>query len=196
SGRGAGRRPRDRGPERRQPDCGARGEPRRSPHCHGRGRARVDRRRRDHYRGRRVYLRELSSIRGHAASAGRGPGGGRVRRPIVAIDGPAGAGKSTVARLVAERLGYLLLDTGALYRTVALAAQRAGISWGDDAGVTALAEALTRDGAVRLERAADGTLRTLLRGEDVSAQIRTQELGQGASRVSAIPGVRQALLAL
>ncbi|HLV66395.1 MAG TPA: (d)CMP kinase [Polyangiaceae bacterium] len=119
-----------------------------------------------------------------------------MRRPIVAIDGPAGAGKSTVARLVAERLGYLLLDTGALYRTVALAAQRAGISWGDDAGVTALAEALTRDGAVRLERAADGTLRTLLRGEDVSAQIRTQELGQGASRVSAIPGVRQALLAL
>ena len=119
-----------------------------------------------------------------------------MKRAVVAIDGPAGAGKSTVARQVAERLEYVLLDTGALYRTVALAAQRAGISWDDAAAMSEFAARLAAHEAVRLERASDGTLRTLLSNEDVSGSLRTQSIGQGASKVSAVPGVRAALLAL
>jgi cytidylate kinase len=69
----------------------------------------------------------------------------------VAIDGPAGAGKSTVARGLAKRLGYVLLDTGALYRTVALAARRAGIAWDDEAAVGALARALADEAAITVE---------------------------------------------
>jgi cytidylate kinase len=119
-----------------------------------------------------------------------------MKRPVVAIDGPAGAGKSTVATLVAERLGYLLLNTGALYRTVALAAERAGISWDDAGALSDFATKLSANQAVRLERAADGTLRTLLAGEDVTRFLRSQSMGEGASKVSAVPGVRMALLAL
>jgi CMP/dCMP kinase len=117
-------------------------------------------------------------------------------RPVVAIDGPAGAGKSTVTSKVARSLGYLLVDTGALYRAVALAAQRAGIGFDDVGGVGALAEALVARDAVKLESGAEGSVRVLLDGEDVSQAIRTQELGQGASKVSAQPRVRAALLEL
>ncbi len=113
--------------------------------------------------------------------------------PVVAIDGPAGAGKTTVTRRVAERLGYTLVDTGALYRTVALAAERAGVSWDDDAAVGKLAERLSEAGAVVFESAA-GSQRVLLSGEDVSTAIRTQQIAEGASKVSAIPKVRDALL--
>lgn len=136
------------------------------------------------------------------------------RRLRVAIDGPAGAGKSTVARGLAKRLGYVLLDTGALYRTVALAAQRAGIAWDDEAAVGALARRLADEGAIIVE-AIDGAptsilpppprssgeapqggsgMRVLLRGVDVSLTIRLPEMSLGASRVSAIPAVRDALL--
>jgi cytidylate kinase len=115
------------------------------------------------------------------------------RRAIVAIDGPAGAGKSTVARRVAERLGYVLVDTGSLYRTIALAASRQNVAFDDLDGVGELAEALARTGAVRLENAG-GVARVLLSGEDVSAFIRTPEISQGASKVSAVPRVRAALL--
>jgi CMP/dCMP kinase len=115
------------------------------------------------------------------------------RKPIVAIDGPAGAGKSTVARRVAERLGYVLVDTGALYRAIALAAVRRGIAFDALDGVGELAETLAQAGAVRLANDA-GIARVLLEGEDVSAFIRTPEISQGASKVSAVPRVRAALL--
>ena len=115
------------------------------------------------------------------------------RKPIVAIDGPAGAGKSTVARRVAERLGYVLVDTGALYRTIALAAMRKNVAFDAADGVGELAEALAASGAVRLENDG-GVARVLLEGEDVSAFIRTPEISQGASKVSAVPRVRSALL--
>lgn len=115
--------------------------------------------------------------------------------PRVAIDGPAGAGKSTVSRLVAERLGYLLLDTGALYRSIALAARNAGLSWDDTDGVSKLAHETASRAGVRFDAGA-GAPRVLLDGIDVSTLIRTQEISQGASKVSAIPGVRAALLEL
>ena len=112
----------------------------------------------------------------------------RVTAPIVAIDGPAGAGKSTVARQLARRLGFTIIDTGAIYRSVALAAQRAGTAWEDDTGLSRLLDAglgLTFQGE-----------RVLLRGEDVTEAIRTPEMSRGASVVSARPVVRQKLLQL
>jgi cytidylate kinase len=114
-------------------------------------------------------------------------------RPIVAIDGPAGAGKSTVARRLANALGFVLLDTGALYRAVALAAQRGGVPVTDAYRAGALAEDLARRGAIRLEPDHVG-VRVLLDGEDVSRAIRTPEVGMDASTVSAHPAVRKALL--
>ena len=116
-------------------------------------------------------------------------------RPVVAIDGPAGAGKSTVTKRVAKALGYLIVDTGAIYRTIALAAQRAALDFDDGERVGALAEALVAREAVKLERDGEGT-RVLLDGEDVSGSIRTPLVSQGASKVSAHPRVRAALLEL
>jgi CMP/dCMP kinase len=112
-------------------------------------------------------------------------------RLVVAIDGPAGAGKSTVARMLAERLGYDLLDTGAIYRTLALLAWRQGVGWDDGPRVGALATGL--DIRFRLEA---GTNRVLVNGVDVTPEIRTSEISDGASRVSALPEVRGALLDL
>lgn len=117
-------------------------------------------------------------------------------RPIVAIDGPAGAGKSTVARKLADALGFVLVDTGAMYRAVALAAQRAAVPWSDGSAVGALARVLVRDEALAFERDARRGVRVLLRGEDVSDAIRTPEIGMGASTVSAHKEVREALLDL
>lgn len=118
------------------------------------------------------------------------------KQPAVAIDGPAGAGKSTVSRKVAERLGFILLDTGALYRCVALAAERQGVDWADAAAVGAVARELARAQAIAFLRREGQPQRVLLSGEDVSEAIRTEAIGQGASRVSAIPEVRAALLDL
>ena len=115
---------------------------------------------------------------------------------MVAIDGPAGAGKSTVTRKVAERLGYVIVDTGALYRVVALAAERAEVSFEDAERTAALAEMLVAENAVQLRRTDSGAMQVLLRGQDVSLSIRAQNIGQGASKMSAHPGVRAALLEL
>jgi cytidylate kinase len=121
---------------------------------------------------------------------------GEVRRtrPIVAIDGPAGAGKSTVAQRLADTLGFVLLDTGALYRVVALAAQREGIPLAERAAVGALARRLVGRNGLRFERPAAGAACILLDGDDVTEAIRAPEIGMGASTVSAHPEVRDALL--
>ncbi|MGZ6070920.1 MAG: (d)CMP kinase [Myxococcaceae bacterium] len=114
-----------------------------------------------------------------------------MRPFIVAIDGPAGAGKSTVSKLLARRLGLSFVDTGALYRTVALSARRQGIATDDDAG---LAEVLR---AIRISfRATGDENRVYLDGEDVSSEIRTPDVSLAASAVSARPVVRAGLLGL
>jgi cytidylate kinase len=114
-----------------------------------------------------------------------------VRRLVVAIDGPAGAGKSTTARLLAARLGYDLLDTGAIYRVMALLAKRAGVPWDNGPGVAAFA-----DGLELRFRLDDGVNHVLVAGADVTKDIRTPEISDGASRVSALPEVRAALLGI
>ncbi len=123
------------------------------------------------------------------------------KKCVVAIDGPAGAGKSTVARRLAERLGFVLLDTGAIYRTVALAAKRADVAWSDHDGVTAVAKGIAERDELRFvpDPAADASsrgLKVLLCGDDVSRAIREPDISMGASTCSAIAGVRAALLEL
>jgi len=118
----------------------------------------------------------------------------RRLRPIVAIDGPAGAGKSTVARRLAEALGFVLVDTGAMYRTVALAARRAGLAIEDAQAVGALARTLVEQRALAFERDSQRGVRVRLLGDDVTDAIRTPDIGMAASTVSAHKQVRDALL--
>ena len=106
---------------------------------------------------------------------------------IVAIDGPAGAGKSSISRLLAQRLGFAFLDTGAMYRAVALAAQRSGFGDADVTPIAQLAAQLTID--------FDG-LRTLLNGEDVSTQIRTPEVTAAVYLAADNVAVREVLVAM
>ena len=112
--------------------------------------------------------------------------------PVIAIDGPSGSGKGTIARQVAAALGWHLLDSGALYRLTALAASRAGISLDDREGLATLAETLD----VRFGSDAEGEELIWLDGELVSAELRTEEAGKGASTVAALQPVRDALLTL
>lgn len=107
----------------------------------------------------------------------------------VAIDGPSGAGKSTVARAAAARLGYVYVDTGAMYRAIGLAVCRRGISGEDGDGIAAVLPEID----IRLAYQ-DGAQHVLLNGEDVSDAIRTPEIAYYASKVSAVPAVRQFLL--
>ncbi len=112
-------------------------------------------------------------------------------KPVsIAIDGPSGAGKSTLARMTAKKLGYIYVDTGALYRTVGLFVLRRGVGTKDREGVAALLP------EIRIEMAYDGAgvQRMLLNGEDVTDLIRTPEVSMAASDVSAIPAVRAFLL--
>ena len=110
----------------------------------------------------------------------------------VAIDGPAGAGKSTISRAAAKEMGYIYIDTGALYRTVGLNAMRKGADVNDAESVIAT---LTDDLKVEL-RFIDGEQRMFLNGEDVSDKIRTPEASSAASKVSAVPEVRKYLFDL
>ena len=110
--------------------------------------------------------------------------------PIVTIDGPSGSGKGTISRAIARQLGWHLLDSGALYRLVALAGSAAGLAGEDMSGHADLA--LRMDAAFSVEP--DGSERITLAGRDVTTAIRSEEAGQGASRVAAWPAVRKALL--
>ncbi len=109
----------------------------------------------------------------------------------VAIDGPVGAGKSTIARTAAQRLGFIYCDTGALYRTVGLFCKR------DGADLDSPKEIAARLPGIHLEiRLVDGLQRVYLNGEDVSELIRTPDISIAASKVSAVPEVRAALLSM
>ncbi|HZW36604.1 MAG: (d)CMP kinase [Deltaproteobacteria bacterium] len=113
-------------------------------------------------------------------------------RPILTIDGPSGAGKTTVSRRLAERAALTRLDTGAMYRACALAAQRAGIPWSDAAGLGRLCAGLP----LEFRRTDGGELAIVLSGEDIGEAIRTPEISMGASEVSAHRQVREAMVAL
>jgi CMP/dCMP kinase len=110
--------------------------------------------------------------------------------PVITIDGPSGAGKGTLSRLVAEALGFAMLDSGALYRLTALAAKKQAVDFTDRHALANLARSL--DIQFHL---ASGRVHMVLAGIDVSQAIRTEEVGMGASIVAAIPEVRDALLA-
>ena len=114
-----------------------------------------------------------------------------TKRYVVTVDGPAGSGKSTVSRLLARELACVYLDTGALYRAVALKVSRAGLAPADRAGIAALCAETAVALAVR-----EGDTRVLLDGQDVTEHIRTPAISMLASTISAVPEVRQRLLAV
>jgi cytidylate kinase len=113
-----------------------------------------------------------------------------TRAPVVAIDGPSGSGKGTISQLLAQRLGWHYLDSGALYRLVALAALRRGVALDDAAGLSALARALE----ARFSSDPAQADKIYLEGAEVSEELRGERCGNAASRVAAIPEVRAALL--
>lgn len=110
--------------------------------------------------------------------------------PIIAIDGPSGSGKGTVSRILAKDLGWNLLDSGALYRLVALAGMLREFAPDDQTGHAALAAGLD----VRFDVDAEGAERVLLEGRDVTRELRAETTGNAASRVAVMPAVREALL--
>jgi cytidylate kinase len=114
------------------------------------------------------------------------------RRPCIAIDGPVGAGKSTIARLVAQGLGYTYIDSGAMYRALAWAARRDGIGADDQTRVSELVEEVR----IRIRPRADGINQVIVNGDDITSEIRSPEISQLASRLSAMPPVRRRMVAL
>ncbi|WP_096084728.1 (d)CMP kinase [Agaribacterium haliotis] len=108
---------------------------------------------------------------------------------LICIDGPSGAGKGTIARLLADKLGYALLDSGAIYRIAALAALKHGCDLNDEAALVSLAAALDIEFKIDAQQT-----QTLLNGEDVSKAIREEQTGMAASTIAALPALRQALL--
>ncbi len=110
--------------------------------------------------------------------------------PVIAIDGPSGSGKGTIARRVAEALGYHLLDSGALYRLIAVAANNSGIALDDTQAVVRIAKQLD----VRFDTNEDGTERIWLEDEDVTLEVRRESTGAGASTVAANAALREVLL--
>ncbi|MBJ7538497.1 (d)CMP kinase [Marinomonas transparens] len=110
--------------------------------------------------------------------------------PVITIDGPSGAGKGTVSQLVAEKLGWHMLDSGALYRLLALAVSHHGMSAEDVDTLKVLAEHLD----IQFEHSADGKVEIVLEGETVTQAIRTEEVGNQASKLASIPEVREGLL--
>lgn len=112
-------------------------------------------------------------------------------KPVIAIDGPAGAGKSTVSRRIAQALGLRYVDTGAMYRVVGVLADRAGVDFGDDAALAALIDRLE----LRFDES-DAGVRVIANGRDLSTDIRSAAAGQLASKVSTNPVVRERLVAL
>ncbi len=110
--------------------------------------------------------------------------------PVITIDGPSGSGKGTVARQVAQKLGFHLLDSGAIYRVTALAVEKQGIDSNQVEAIVAIAKSLYLSFSIEPE----GLVKVLLQGEDVNTQLRTEKCGLMASKIAAIPEVRQALL--
>ncbi len=113
------------------------------------------------------------------------------QRLIIAIDGPAASGKSTTARRLARRLGYVYLDTGAMYRACALQAKLSGVSLGDEKAIAAM----LRDMDIRVETAGEENL-ILLAGKDVSEDIRANDISKLSSDISALPAVRYRMVEL
>src|SRR6202040_757225 len=114
----------------------------------------------------------------------------KMKNLIIAIDGPVGSGKSTLARSVAELMGYVYIDTGAMYPALGLKAVRGGLSFDRDHDL----ETLARGTRIDL-KALDGTQQVFLDGEDVTTAIRTPEVSQAASKIAVVSGVRRVLVA-